>query len=408
MNIFTVLASSPRMKFPEEQTSALLAWLLHPEQDHGLGYRVIAELLREIAIKSPEDQLASPQKQELIELADRLGIRLRSDDIDRVAVQVFLEFNANNTGTFIDIILKVDYWVVAIENKIYAGSVSTNQLKREYEGLIVDPRMLNSVGTPRVLMVYLVPDRCKEAESEFESLKIQSADHAKVFATWKADDVDNTPSITAILDTLLQQDVIGKVVPMYEYVRHTLKALQTFIADDFDGFPYTDGRQPSSGINALTEARLSLSKITAKTDGYVGVQGGVVGLLGDVASGKVHKHQYQYSTSSELDGQKNWLPVQIFKQIVALETPGGDWSWCNEQLVLKASLILFFARQYPSAFYVGVRGGKKALQTLIDTRKACGDPSLDNEDAWSIRTDISHLSRKVNWMSADEFRIIVD
>ena len=41
MNLFTILASAPRMSFPEEQTSALLAWLLHPEQYHGLGYGVL-------------------------------------------------------------------------------------------------------------------------------------------------------------------------------------------------------------------------------------------------------------------------------------------------------------------------------------------------------------------------------
>ena len=48
MNIFKVLASG-RKSFQEETASAILAWLMNPAMEHGLGSVLLAEFVRDLA-----------------------------------------------------------------------------------------------------------------------------------------------------------------------------------------------------------------------------------------------------------------------------------------------------------------------------------------------------------------------
>jgi hypothetical protein len=50
MNIFKVIASGKKTFF-EEQMSAALAWFLHPQMEHGLGYEFLNRFIHEIAKK---------------------------------------------------------------------------------------------------------------------------------------------------------------------------------------------------------------------------------------------------------------------------------------------------------------------------------------------------------------------
>ena len=52
MNIFKVLASG-KSSFQEEQASALIAWLLNPRMEHGLGYAFLTRFVDSIAITCP-------------------------------------------------------------------------------------------------------------------------------------------------------------------------------------------------------------------------------------------------------------------------------------------------------------------------------------------------------------------
>jgi len=63
----------------------------------------------------------------------------------------------------------------------------------------------------------------------------------------------------------------GEVDPIPEYTRHTLKALNSFIAADFQGYWYD--RASSGGGNDDAREVLSISALKTRSGGYVGLQG---------------------------------------------------------------------------------------------------------------------------------------
>jgi len=69
MNIFKVLASAPRTNFSENQVSALLAWLLNPSMDHGLGYVFLLEFLERII---PDDEIIKRLKPSITDNMDMM------------------------------------------------------------------------------------------------------------------------------------------------------------------------------------------------------------------------------------------------------------------------------------------------------------------------------------------------
>jgi hypothetical protein len=87
MNIFKVLASTPRSKFSENQTSAILAWLLNPYMDHGLGFEFLKIFLNGIG---KED------------IASTLQTRISGKKDNSGDVKVFLEYQA--IDRYIDIV----------------------------------------------------------------------------------------------------------------------------------------------------------------------------------------------------------------------------------------------------------------------------------------------------------------
>jgi len=116
---------------------------------------------------------------------------------------------------------------------------------------------------------------------------------------------DPAPSIAGIIETLLTREAMEMGTPLPEYTRHTLKALRQFIEEGFDGCTFQGAKAGAAGLNPATEARLSLAEILRKPDdaGFIGVQGGVVGLLGDVARGMIHSRDYQFTSSGKVDGK---------------------------------------------------------------------------------------------------------
>jgi hypothetical protein len=243
MNIFKVLASGKK-SFQEETASAILVWLLNPTMEHGLGYSFLSRFI--------EDLLSSTDtKNNLSDLSKKLIPRLRSEDETFLKLWCDLEYNVETA--FIDIVIGIEDWIFAIENKIYTQSATEGQLIREYNGL------KQKVPDYKIGMIYLVPieenSEIPDAKTEkiFKELSVHNSDF-KIMVTWQKNEIDNMPSIAELIEKTLYDESKGIIDPISEYTRHTLKALNSFISNDFTGYEY-ERKTISSSLNPLTEEK---------------------------------------------------------------------------------------------------------------------------------------------------------
>ena len=365
MNIFKVLASGKK-SFQEETASAILTWFMNPTMEHGLGYSFISKFIDELSISSGNLELS--------DLAKNLKPKFRSEYENQLKLWFNLEYNVDNA--FIDIIIGIDNWIIAIENKIYSKSVTTGQLTREYEGL------KKKNPDVKIGMVYLVPIEENsdildgKTEKEFEELSVKGCDF-KTFVTWQRNNIDNVPSISEIISGILDAENKGVIDPLSEYTRHTLKALISFISNNFSGYDYERANQ-SSGINPLTEERLPVKELMLKDGGYVGVKGAVRGLL-KMNNANIRTHKFQY-TSQDMSLKPFWLEVDTFKKIVSwlLDNEIGDIDWTGR---IPSENLYMIAKDYGSKIFIGIRGGENALRNMSGEEIKKHDWNISTEKA---------------------------
>jgi hypothetical protein len=265
MNIFKVLASG-KGSFQEEQASAIIAWLLNPRMEHGLGFAFLSRFVEAVAGKHTA----------LNDISCRLSPRLRSGDPDEINWACYLEYNVESA--FIDIALQIDDWVLAVENKIYPGSASDpTQLQREYDGLKIHEQCKNM----RIGIIFLVPVNDNgvfdsKIDLEYANLTVNNNDF-KCLITWNACSSDNlspVPSISEIIVSILEDECKGAIEPIPEYTRHTLKAFNQFISNGFSGYDF-QSETSSGGLNPLTEKRYDIKQLDSINAGSVGVKNGL-------------------------------------------------------------------------------------------------------------------------------------
>lgn len=395
MNIFKVFASAKK-GFQEEYASAIIAWLLNPAMEHGLGYAFLVEFLTEVSTDN-----GIPK--EMGQLAANMRTHLRSNSRSFAICETFLELNV--VRAFIDVVVNIEIgeqrWTIAIENKINSTSASDRlQLTREYQGLkeTDEARFMNR----RILMVFLVPEERKVLDwrinEEWAHLKTDK-DDGKVLMTWGVN--DKRPSISKAICSLLNKEGNGDIEPIHESVRHTLKALRRFIADGFAGYPY-EAEEAGGGKNPKTESRLSYDALLLETQGWVGVQHGVGGLLRIMTDAErtgglnAFNRTFQF-TKQDMSKERNWLELGMFKAIAKLDGSSGvhDISWFDaarfDKLTLPASLIYFVATRTTMPFYIGISGGEDALRMMT------GD-EID-EKRWGVRTQ----KMSSQWIRSDTF-----
>ena len=377
MNIFKVLASG-KSSFQEEQASAMMAWLLNPRMEHGLGFAFLSRFVDGVAVACPN----------LGSIRNKLSPRLRSGDIDEIEWACHLEYNVQTA--FIDIALIIDDWVLAIENKIYAGSASDPfQLKREYEGL----KALPDCKDKKVGLIFLVPISASglydpKIETEFSNLSVQAPDF-KCMIPWQmiSESPLLIPSVSEMISGILDQEGKGSIEPIPEYTRHTLKAFNQFIMSGFSGYDFQSSNT-SSTMNPLTEAVYGIGKLSMLNTGYVGIKGGLSGLL-QIDLAKLQTQQFQYTTV-DMSMKNQWLDVATFTNIADWRVNGNlhEIQW---NATLRAPLLYMICKDYGSKVFIGLRGGMYALEQM--------DPSAIANSQWGVR--MSKASN--NWIEGQVF-----
>ena len=342
MNIFKVLASGKK-SFQEETASAILAWFMNPTMEHGLGYSFLSKFV---------DGLSSSDCKGVIpDLSNKLTPRLRSEYETQIKFFCNLEYNVDTA--FIDIVFGIDDWILAIENKIYSKSISDGQLTRQYKGL------KKREPSYKIGMIYLVPveDESEvldpKSEEIFDELSVEDDDF-KAIVTWQRNRIDNVLSISDVISKILNDEMEGIIDPVPEYTRHTLKALNAFILNNFAGYDY-DRPESATGVNPLTEEQLSIDKLADKSIGFVGVKGGIRGLL-KMKKGKIRTHKFQFS-SQDMSDKPQWLEIRTFNDIIKwiLNNEIRDIEWQGR---LHADSLYRIAKDFKEKIFIGIKGGK--------------------------------------------------
>ncbi len=347
MNLFKVIASG-RKKFQEETASALLAWLLNPYMEHGLGFEFLSRLLTGLQ--------ESGGNKDLLTVINRLTPKLRSE-ADEDSLNFWCSLEMSVPDAFIDVVLGLDDLVLGIENKIYSTSATDHQLTREYKGI------KEKLPDNRIGMIYLVPIDAPDSpldtkvQAIYDELEIQDTDF-KALITWQNNNLEHTPSIASIIHSILEDESRGEIEPIPEYCRHTLKALLTFIKNDFAGYDY-DRSSSHSGHNPLTEEHLTVQQLKSKGAGFAGVSGGVRGLI-RIGKDGILSRKFQYSTS-DMTHSRNWVPLEMFNGVVDWLVDGltGNIKWTGK---FPSEMIYQVAQDYE--IYVGIRGGERALRDM--------------------------------------------
>jgi len=381
MNIFKVIASGKK-SFLEETASAILAWFMNPMMEHGLGYSFLSKFVDELSRLTINQNILS-------DLAKKLTPRLRSEYETQLKLWCNLEYSVETA--FIDIVIGVEEWIFAIENKIYSQSVSEDQLSTEYDGL------KKKNPDSKIGMIYLVPIEEEseildgKTEKEFDKLSVKESDF-KAIVTWQKNNIDNVPSISKIISNILEDESTGIIDPVSEYTRHTLKALNSFISNNFAGYEYEHSAR-GSGINPETEKQLSVAMLKTENEGYVGVKGGIRGLL-RLEESKIKSHKFQY-TSQDMSKKPYWIEVTTFNDIIKwlLYKEIKDIDWKGN---LHSESLYKIAKDFKKNVFIGIKGGEKALKNMT--------PDEIKNKGWGISTE----KATAQWIDGELFCKIID
>ena len=182
--------------------SAMLGYLLDSNKDHGLGDSVIRKLLEKIDDGRFENIASSGFIDSQVSLEEPYELNGKRKDID---IQIIL---LNDE--------KEECYRIIIENKIKTGAANPNQLNEYYQAILADePRI------KKLTIVFLTPYVCnRQLSAEFDNLQLRNREHSKYWIHWSS----GANCIASILQELLELEVAGKINPINEYMRHTLKA----------------------------------------------------------------------------------------------------------------------------------------------------------------------------------------
>jgi hypothetical protein len=353
--------------------------------EHGLGYAFIIKFVEEL----------SKFNNELENIIEKLSPKLRVEYEKQLQWSSFLEYAVDNA--FIDAVLMIDDWIFSIENKIRSESISNiDQLSMQYNGLkkMIKDRYENQY---RIAIIFLVPAAADgtlapNIEYTFNNLQILEGDF-KIIVTWQKSESDY-PSISNMIESLLKDEGAGNIDPVPEYTRHTLKAFNHFITNDFTGYEYERSTSSYAGENPLTEARHNINELWNINEGFVGVQNGIGGLLRRMTMNKIRVHQFQY-TKADMSNRAGWLDIELFNNVTKWLVNGEnvDIKWQGK---FYSDVLFKIAKDFKNNVFIGIKGGASALS------------NMDNEKIMKKQWQIDYKKGPTsNWIDGGTFYEII-
>lgn len=213
MNIFDVL-STGKSNLHEPSISAMFAYLLNPNQDHGLG-RIVVDNFLKLANK------------------DRIYNSFIDDKTIKFEIDLEVPYQYQNKRNDIDIQIKIldnsykELHRIIIENKIKQGAANPKQLNLYYQAVINDKNNDDAFELEQnnLSVIFLTPNlKNKKLNDEFKELETNN----KVWLYWNSEE-ESVDTIVKLIQNILKLEQEAKISPINEYMRHTLKAFTHYI-----------------------------------------------------------------------------------------------------------------------------------------------------------------------------------
>ncbi|WP_332650012.1 PD-(D/E)XK nuclease family protein [Lysinibacillus sp. 54212] len=249
MNIFKVLSSNDG-SINEPNVTSFVSYLLDPNENHGLGSRFLESFLTPIVLANKEQfkdliyldkirDLSRNSKYEVRVQAEVKVVSLKSEwtkktrDID-IVIELFDQ-------TFSESLPKYSF---CVENKIKDGAIQKgdSQLFEETVGLINSYKDSSlEQEQPFVSFIFLTHSGSKRAVNEFQNLLVNlESTGIKVpcfHQVWGAEEGDSIEvTVVDMLSNLLKEETVGRIEPIYEYTKHTIKSFISFIYSGFQSY----------------------------------------------------------------------------------------------------------------------------------------------------------------------------
>lgn len=248
MNIFKILSSGDG-SINEPNVSSFLAYLLDPNEGHGLESKVLERLLSPLVVNNADyfkeiiykSRISDLSKDSRFKVIITTEVRVESNIIKankRRDIDILIEIYENS---------KVPKYVFCIENKINDGAINENQLIEEIDGMVSYYRKLIDesidLDMPKIGLIYLTPDYTQYATNSFQKYLKQLAVYNKgdvrsIHMIWNnSEEADNIPkSVFYQLSDLLRLESFGLIDPIHEYTKYTIKSFMNFIATGFTSY----------------------------------------------------------------------------------------------------------------------------------------------------------------------------
>ncbi|MFC4404106.1 PD-(D/E)XK nuclease family protein [Gracilibacillus xinjiangensis] len=245
MNIFKVLSSNDG-SINEPNVSSFLAYLLDPSENHGLGSRFLESFLTPIVLENPTIFADLIYQNRLRDLSRNSSYEVRVQAELRVMIE------RRNKTRDIDIVIElfeqsfsssVPKYSFCIENKIKNSSIAKGdkQLYEEITGLHTYYDRFDTKEKPALSFIFLTSNCSKLASLEYEellaTLEVSTTIFPCVHMVWGTDqDEQNTYKVVDLLTAILKEESEGRIEPIYDYTKHTIKSFISFIFSDFSSY----------------------------------------------------------------------------------------------------------------------------------------------------------------------------
>jgi len=296
MNIFNVL-SMGKSRLHETGMSAMFAYLLNPNEDHGLGKIFLDSFLKE---------------------SNNNGLYTDYIENTTLKFQIDLEVSYHDNGrNDIDIQIKIldnDYKElhrIIIENKIKSGAANPSQLSRYYNAVLNDEDNDDAfeLDPDQLSVIFLTPKlNHKGLDTEFKNLDISN----KTRMYWNSHDDEIT--IVKLIQNILLLEQKADISPINEYMRHTLKAFTFFINRTIT--LNNGGNRRGENIGDIKEQKEI--KIEEKSYTIIMRDSGQIQLLndsGDKINARARLVKYSKEKGLFADGNTRQLGKRIFEKI---------------------------------------------------------------------------------------------
>lgn len=226
MNIFKILSSGDG-SIKEPNVSAFLGYLLDPNKEHGLKDFLLRKIIAPIISEDKPFGLFINGK----------IVNLTNDSDFKVEVELEKKVIINSGDKRdIDIVINIFektelIFILCIENKIRASSVTKNQLNEQLEGI-----QTKFPNTPTGF-IYLTPESCPKCREEYSEFITTHKDIPVTHLFWSS-------HIYGWMVDMLVEESKGEIEPIFEYSKYTIKAFMNFIKTDFQSY-----KEEKSNIN---------------------------------------------------------------------------------------------------------------------------------------------------------------